>query len=307
MVTKEWMRPATSGEGQIFSRLWAADEPKAILLLAHGMAEHSGRYSAFGSYLAQKGWVVCMNDHAGHGKSALTQGYFAEQNGWSCVVNDLHNLLEEVMALYPGLPVCMMGHSMGSFLTREFITRWGGGLSGTVLCGTMGKNPALGLAAALADLQCKIKGPKSPGKLLDKLSTGSYYKKFSNPVNQFAWLSANRENCLAYAADPACGFLFTASAFRDLFRGVQAISGEAWAQKVPKNLPILLVSGQDDPVGSMGKGPEQVASWLKAAGVEDVSLTLYPGMRHEILNEDAQQTVFEEIEHWLSQTLPGIR
>lgn len=300
---KEWTRPASSGEGEIFSRMWAPESPKAVLMIAHGMAEHSARYDAFARHLAQQGWVVCMNDHAGHGRSAATPGFFAQQNGWDCVVRDLHALLRQVSALYPGLPLCMMGHSMGSFLTREYITRWGSELSACVICGTMGKNPGLTPGILLSKLQCAVKGPKSPGKLLDKMSTGSFYKKFENPVNEFAWLSANRQNCIDYANDPHCGFLFTASAFHDLFTGAKAVMGAQWAARVPRSLPVLVVAGAEDPVGANGKGPAQVADWLKQAGLADVQLILYPGMRHEILNESNRQTVFQDISGWLNQHL----
>lgn len=303
MIYKEWTRPATSGEGSIFSCLWAADQPKAILMIAHGMAEHSQRYASFGEFLAQHGWAVCMNDHAGHGQSAITKGHFADSDGWNCVVTDLHALLEETKALFPGLPVCMMGHSMGSFLTREYITRWGAELDACVICGTMGRNPSLGAALALAGLQCRTKGPKSPGVLLDQLSTGGYYKQFKNPVNQFAWLSANEDNCRSYAADPLCGFVFTAKAYQDLFGGLRAVTGPQWARRVPQSLPILVIAGSDDPVGSRGKGPAQVAGWLKDAGVQDVTLTLYPGMRHEILNEADHDTVYQDILLWLESNL----
>ncbi len=305
ILTQEWTRPAQSGEGRIFSRLWAPEEPRAILMIAHGMAEHSARYDAFARHLASQGFVVCMNDHAGHGKSDGTRGFFAEKDGWQCVVRDLRALLLEVKEKYPGLPVCMMGHSMGSFLTREYITHWGGELSACVICGTMGRNPALAGGLALAKLQCRIKGPKSPGKLLDKMSTGGFYKKIPNAVNEFAWLSADPQNCEMYKNDPLCGFLFTASAFRDMFGGVQAVTGLEWARDVPKNLPVLVVAGSEDPVGANGKGPTEVAGWLREAGLGDVTLKLYDGMRHEILNEIGKETVFEDISRWLCESLPG--
>ncbi len=304
ITTREWTRPASRGEGEVFSRLWAPENPRAILMIAHGMAEHSARYDAFARHLANEGWVVCMNDHIGHGRSSGPKGFFAEENGWDCVVKDLRALLIEVKRQYPKLPVCMMGHSMGSFLTREYITRWGDELSGCVICGTMGKNPALAGGLALAKLQCKVKGPKSPGKLLDKMSTGGFYKKIPGAVNEFAWLSLNEQNCIDYKNDPLCGCLFTASAFRDMFSGVQAVTGAQWANRVPKNLPIYVVAGAEDPVGANGQGPSEVARWLRDAGVQDVTLKLYDNMRHEILNETNRAAVFRDIALWLDSSLP---
>ena len=178
MKSSEWTSPAHSGEGEIFSRLWAHEEPKAVLLLVHGMAEHSARYADFGSFLAQHGFAVFMNDHAGHGRSAVVQGHFADHDGWEHVLADLHRLETDARAKYPGLPVFIFGHSMGSFLTREYIARWGDGLAAAVICGTMGANPLLGFARALASLQAAVKGPKSPGKLIESLSTGGYHKQF---------------------------------------------------------------------------------------------------------------------------------
>lgn len=305
MVTKkEWTRAATSGKGAIFSRLWAPETPKAVLMIAHGMAEHSARYNEFATFLAEQGWVVCMNDHAGHGKSAIVKGHFADENGWECVVSDLKALLDEVSAQYPGLPLCMMGHSMGSFLTRSYIARYGEALTACIICGTMGENPALGFAKLLAALQIKCKGPTSPGKLIDKLSTGSYYKRIQNPVNKFAWLSTTEDNCLAYAADPDCGFPFTAAGYRDLFTGLTEVNGPTWPGRVPKDLPILVVAGDQDPVGDYGKGPAQVAEKLRAAGVKDVTLKLYEGKRHELLNESNKQEVFADLAAFLTAKLP---
>lgn len=301
VVKKEWTRPASSGQGKIFSRLWREEQPQAILVVAHGMAEHSGRYDAFGSYLAERGFLVCMNDHAGHGKSAQVKGHFAQDQGWEFVVKDIKALLDEVSAEYPSLPLFLMGHSMGSFLSRSFLIRYGERLSGCILCGTMGKNPGVKVGKTLAALQKKVLGPQSKGRLLDLLAFGSYNKKIKNPVNHFAWLSTVEDVCVAYQEDEFCGFPFTAGGFYDLFSGLEEISSPQWARKVPKELPIFLLAGDADPVGAYGKGPRQVAEALKAAGCQDVSLKLYEGKRHELLNESNRSQVFEDIYHWLKE------
>lgn len=303
MKKTEWTRPASSGSGLIFPRLWTEEQPKAILGIAHGMAEHSARYASFAEFLTAHGFAVCMNDHAGHGKSAQVKGHFADENGWEFVVDDLKALLDEVSGRYPGLPVFLMGHSMGSFLSRSFLTRYGGMLQGCILCGTMGKNPALGLGKALAGLQKKVLGPRSRGKLIDKLAFGSYNKRIENPVNQFAWLSTVEQVCREYAADEFCGFEFTAAGYYDLFSGLQEVNSPKWAQEVPKNLPVFLLAGDADPVGNYGKGPTEVAEALKAAGCGDVSLKLYPGKRHELLNESNRQEVYADVLRWLEKKL----
>lgn len=298
---KEWKRPAASGEGQIFSRCWAPDEPKAILMIAHGMAEHSARYDAFARYLTEHGYAVFMNDHAGHGNSDGQRGYFAKENGWECLLNDLHNLADEAKEQYPGLPFALMGHSMGSFLARCYVNRWGDELGAAIFCGTMGANPAAGMGKALAGLQKKLIGADRPGRLLDKMANMGRLKGIEQPVNEFAWLSANRQNCVDYANDPECGNLFTIGAFYDMFTGVAEISAPEWAQKLPKDLPYFVVAGEADPVGGWGKGVQEVHDQMVAAGVKDVKLTLYPGMRHEILNEDDCKTVFADIADWLNE------
>ncbi len=301
IARKEWTRKACGQPGRIFSRSWVREEapPTAILVIAHGMAEHSARYDAFGAFLAERGYAVYMNDHAGHGRSAQLNGHFADENGWENVINDLNALMDEAQQEHPGLPLFLMGHSMGSFLSRSFLIRYGEKLSGCILCGTMGQNPGVKPGKALAELQCKLRGPRSRGNLIDKLAFGLYNKRIQNPVNKFAWLSTDEENCKAYEADPMCGFAFTAAGYRDLFTGLQEVSSPQWAAAVPKALPIYLLAGTDDPVGNYGVGPRQVADALQAAGVKNVELTLYPGMRHELLNEREKQKVYEDILRWL--------
>ncbi len=300
---KEWFRASSSGEGKIFSRLWTEGSPKATLILAHGMAEHSGRYDEFASFLAQQGFAVCMNDHAGHGRSAEIQGHFADEKGWEHAVHDLFLLHFEVSQRFSGLPCFLMGHSMGSFLCRSFLLRWGNMLSGCVLCGTMGKNPGVPVGKALASLQKKLLGPRSAGKRIDALAFGAYNRRIENPVNRFAWLSTVEETCLAYEKDPLCGFPFTAAGYYDLFCGLSEVNSRKWAKKVPNRLPVLLLAGEEDPVGNYGKGPAQVARMLIDAGNQSVSLKRYPGMRHELLNEACREEVFEAILLWLEAQL----
>lgn len=296
---KEWFRPASSGWGQIFSRSWTDGEPKAVILIAHGMAEHSGRYDHFARFLCENGFAVYMNDHAGHGRSAQIKGHFADKNGWECVVKDLNALMDQAVERHPGLPVFLMGHSMGSFLSRSFIARYGERLSGCVLCGTMGRNPGVPLGRALALAQIKLMGPRSTGRRLDAIASAGYNKRIERPVNGSAWLSTDDAVCRAFEADPLSCFPFTAAGYLDLFNGLTEISSPDWAGRVPKGLPILLIAGDQDPVGNYGEGPKQVAGWLREAGVRGVELKLYPGMRHEVLNEIGKEGVYQDVLAWL--------
>ena len=259
-VTKrEWTSPAALGEGEIYSCAWTGPQVRQVLLLAHGMAEYSGRYDSFTRYLAQRGIAVYANDHAGHGKSTQPQGHLGD---WDACVEDLRRLSRDAGKDFPEAPQALLGHSMGSFLARSYAAKYGAGLSGCVLCGTMGKNPGVPLGRALASLQCKIAGPKSRGRLLSLLAFAGYNKKIPHPVNGSAWLASDDQVCLDYEADPLCGFPFTAAGYRALFTGVASISGTGWASQVPKDLPLLLLAGEEDPVGAWGKGPRQVAQWL---------------------------------------------
>lgn len=299
----EWRSPASSGEGEVFSRLWEPSAPRAVLQIAHGMSEHSARYEDFAVFLVSHGFAVCMNDHAGHGKSADIKGYFAKKDGWGCLLRDMNRLEKEMRARYPGLPVFLMGHSMGSFLARAYIARYHG-LAGCILSGTAGHNPGVFVGRAIAAVQKRIFGPKSQGRLLNKMAFGGYNKQIQNPINEFAWLSSVDEVPRNYAEDEFCGFPFTASGFSDLFAGLAEIGSKGWAYRVPLELPVYLFSGEEDPVGAYGKGPREVYKALRASGHRNVELKLYPGARHEVLNETCKAQAYEDTLRWLLARLP---
>lgn len=303
MECKEWKRKAGTEGSLLYSRLWTEGTPKAVVMIAHGMAEHSARYEAFAAFLTAHGYALAMNDHRGHGKSlgdSGVKGHFADADGWHCVVEDLHLLRLELEKDFPGLPLFLMGHSMGSLLSRSYLTKHQG-LTGCILCGTIGVNPAVGLGLALSSLQMKVKGPKSPGKLLDRLTGMGNCKRIQNPVNQFAWLSSLEEVCTQYEKDGDCGFPFTAAGYHDLFTGLKEVTGTAWAEQVPQALPLFVIAGDQDPVGAYGEGPAQVASWLKETGHSRTTLRLYPQARHEILNEACKEQVYRDVLGWLEE------
>lgn len=299
MDHRQWMRPASSGEGEILSRRWQGDAPCAVLQIAHGMAEHSARYDDFARYMVENGFAVYMNDHAGHGPSAQTKGYFAAQDGWQHAVDDLKSLTDIVAAEHPGLPIFLMGHSMGSFMARSYIIRYGEGLSGCILSGTMGHNGALRMGKALAAMAKGIRGPKKPGKLIAAIAFGGFNKRIENPKNQNAWLSTVEAVAAQYDADPHSGFLLTNGGYYDLFTGLLEVTDPGWAAKVPSALPLYLFAGAEDPVGDYGKGPQAVYDALVASGHSDVKIKLYPGGRHEMLNEANKAEVYADVLAWL--------
>lgn len=304
IIRKEFTFPSKTGLAEIFVRAWfPADGAKALFQICHGMAEHGERYEEFAASLCEKGFAVFVNDHIGHGKSVKSDddlGYFGESGGWDAFVEDERALTEILKKDYPELPIIFYGHSMGSFIAREYIARYGTDerIKGSVICGTSGKNPASGIAIGIAGAIAKIKGSKYKSKFIDGLAFGAYNKKISSPRTSFDWLTHDDAIVDKYVADKYCGFMFSAAGYKDLFSLLTAVSGKAWFEKVSNDLPILLTAGEEDPVGQYGAGVKQVYNDLKLSGCKDVTLKLYPGMRHEIHNETERATVYEDIAAW---------
>ena len=300
---KEWFRKASSGEGEIFCREWRPEQPLAILQIAHGMAEHSGRYQVFAAFLAENGFLVCMEDHAGHGPHAQIKGHFANKDGWEHVLTDMKGLMDEVSAEHPQLPLLLMGHSMGSFLARSYIIRYGEKLSGCILMGTAGPMGAVRWGKGIAKLQMMLEGPRVPSPLLAAMATGPYNRRIKHPVNRSAWICSGERVALDFEADPHCAFIFTAAGYYDMFTGLLEINSKEWAEKVPRDMPIFLLAGEEDAVGNYGKGVREVAKMLEETGHDRVTLKLYPGLRHELINEVRKEEVYQDILHWLNAAL----
>jgi len=250
--------------------------------------------------MASHGYAVYGNDHLGHGGTATERdrGYFADANGDRHVVNDLHRLTGIAMENHPGLPVILLGHSMGSYLARAYCARYPETLAGAVLMGTGGRNPALAAGRALTALLIKLHGRRAPGALIDRIAFGSYCKRCAEHRTTFDWLNTDPGAVDRYQADPLCGFLFTLGGFADLFHLIDSATKKGWTDGIPAGLPILITSGEEDPVGAYGAGVRETFSDLHRAGVEDLTIVLYEGMRHEILNEPDRQRVYDDILEW---------
>lgn len=287
------------GKTTIHACIWPAEgECKAVLQIIHGMAEYAKRYSKFAEYLNGFGITVCAEDHLGHGESvtdAERLGYFAAEKGYKPVLKDIRALTELVKKKYAGVPYFVMGHSMGSFFCRNYIALYGSELAGAVVMGTGFKSAVVtGSAKFMCRLVALFKGWNHRSKFIDNLAFGSYNKRFENRT-QFDWLSQNAQNVDNYIADPLCGVPFTCNAFYGLFSVLgNACKGKTF-KSTDKKLPIYLVAGSDDPVGDYSKGVVKVYDKYRKAGVEDVSLTLYRGGRHEILNDDCAPQVYEDV------------
>lgn len=298
-MRQEFFYSSQDGVTQIHAVTWVPEgEVKAILQICHGMVEHIERYHEFAEFMASHGICVVGHDHLGHGKSVVSPdklGYFGEPDGNGYVIGDIHQLRLQTNEKYPNVPYFMLGHSMGSFLLRQYLGCYSEGLAGAIVMGT-GEQPSLVLAAG--KMVCKVigavKGWNYRSKFVNGLAVGGYEKKMGA-----AWLSRNPENVEKYGADPLCSFIFTVNAYYHMFGGMAKMNQLEKEGKASKNLPIFFVAGKEDPVGNYGKGVENVYQRYVATGYKDVEMKLYAEDRHEILNEVDRDVVFKDILAWL--------
>lgn len=289
MKKTEFSFPSFSGLADIHCAKYLPDdgEVKAVLQIAHGMAEHLERYEKFADYLTGKGIAVYINDHIGHGKSVKNDselGFFGKQDGWKSFIEDCHKLTLIAKEENSGKPYVFFGHSMGSFVARAYAFKYSEDIDGAVFCGTSGKNPLAGIGKTVVKLITAVKGDHHRSALVDKMSFGAYNDKTEKRTT-FDWLSVDKENVDKYIADPYCGFLFTVAGSMDLLNVLTYVSADEWYRGFNKELPVFLIAGGDDPVGSYGKGVKEVCDGLRDSGVKSVDMKLYDGYRHEILNE----------------------
>ena len=295
----EWQSDKQSGKQP-------ANGPKAILQLVHGMAEHIDRYNETAQRLNEAGFIVVGHTHLGHGATAKLPGHFAKENGWDALVEDTHTLRQETTASYPGLPYFLLGHSMGSFVARSYSLKYAKDLKGLILSGTGHFDPVtLGGGKLIANLQCVFGMAEKPSKLLQAISSAGYNSKYTNPRTEFDWLTADESVVDAYLADPFCGFPFTARGYRDMFTGLAGLHPKALVD-MDKDVPVYLFAGKDDPVGKYGEGVKKVGDEIRAAGVRDVTVTLYEGGRHEMFNEENRQEVWADLTGWMERVILAV-
>ena len=298
--------PSSTGHNMIHALKCTPDTaPKAIVQIAHGIAEHIDRYRPFMLFLAENGYLAVGNDHLGHGKSITDpsqQGFFAEKNGWAHVVADM-DLLHDLMAKeYPDIPYVFFGHSMGSFLTRTYLIRHPDKYDAAIISGTGHQQKAMTNAGyAMASIFAAGKGARKIGTTLNNVAFGSYNKGYENPRTVYDWLSRDPAVPDAYAADPLCGFIATNGLFRDMMGGIRFITNQKNINTMNKDKPIYFMSGDADPVGENGKGVRRAYEAFKKAGIQDVTIRLYPGGRHEMLNETNKDQVYRDILSWLNE------
>ena len=308
---RDFTYPSSTGKNEIRARICTPDtKPKAVVQIAHGIAEYIDRYDAFMRFLAENGYVAVGNDHLGHGESAKLleeRGIFADRNGWDYVVEDMKALRDLVREEYHDIPYIFFGHSMGSFLTRTFLIRYPDLYDAAILSGTGQQSPLLingGYFAA--NLLTKLKGPRSSGQALNDMAFGSYCKKIDDPRTSFDWLSRDPETVDRYIADPLCGFVCKTSLYRDMMGGLKFLTNQHNIDKMNKDAPIYFMSGAEDPVGDYGAGVEKAYKAFCDAGLHDVTIRLYPGGRHEMLNEINREDVMRDILAWLDEKVASL-
>lgn len=295
------------GAGRIHVCSWfPEDRPRGIVQIIHGIAEHVRRYDELAEYLNSLGYLVVAEDHMGHGESVNgegIQGYF--HGGWFTAVEDSYGLLTRTRQEFPELPYVLLGHSMGSFMTRTILCKHpDSGISAAVICGT-GWQPRAMLPAAIALCQgvCRASGETKPSPFLENLVFGSYNKRVEHPRTAFDWLTRDAKTVDDYIADPMCGFTATAGLLRELLVGIRYIEDPKSLAAMNRNIPVLFIAGGDDPVGSYGDGVRRAAEAFRKAGVKNVAERIYPLCRHELFNEINRSEIRENLASWMENTL----
>ena len=313
MTAASFTFPSTDGT-EIFAMKWSPEglqKPKAAVQLAHGYAEHIGRYDAFASKLAEAGIVVYGNDHRGHGKTNRNLGEaicFADEAGFDKVVADMWALTEIIQTENPGIPVFLFGHSMGSMLTRRYIQLYGEDLAGAILSGSgVFSNALLKLGTVVAVSEIKRNGRAHPSRLLDKLVFQNFNRGFKPARTDLDWISRDPVEVDKFLADPLRGKIGSAGYFHDFFSGLLDMNDATNIQSTPKDLPLHFISGTADPVGGKaGKGIVQICRVYQQAGLLNVSCKLYEGARHELLNETNKDEVAQDIIEWIFARLESL-
>ena len=310
MITREeFYVDSTDNVHMIHGYRWYDPEVKSrgILQIVHGMLEYIERYEELAQYMASAGYFVVGHDHLGHGDSvndASELGYVGEQGAvhW---LKDMEMIRKMAVSYAPGVPCIMLGHSMGSILLRQYIQTYGTGLAGALLIGVVAEQPQVSLrfGQCLCRMIALVRGWHYRSKLVDKVVTGSFNKKYKPARTRADWVTGDLDKLDAYVADPLCSFVFTVNAYYHLLEGMRKMQKKESVFMIPKTLPILFAAGTDDPVGRYGKGVRKIYEKYKAAGIRDVSLRLYAGDRHELLNERDRKQVSEDLYHWIEERI----
>lgn len=313
MVRKEELTyKSRDRQSTIHAIKWIPEgQPVALLQIIHGMQEYIDRYDEFARFLAEKGILVMGNDHLGHGGSVSgngTYGFFCKDDPATVLVRDAHRLKKMVQEEYPGVPVFILGHSFGSFVAREYITRYGTGIQGAIIQGTaFVPTSTVKSMTSLVNFMQVFMGTKYRSSMINNMAFKGYLKKIPNPRTKYDWLSHNEESIDKYIADPMDNFTFTLNGFGTMAELLRRVQDVDKMDDIPKNLPILITAGKEDPVGEYGEAPQKLFDiYKKQLKIENVELKLYDGMRHELQQEIGREQVFEDQYQWLKKVIDSV-
>ena len=305
MVRNEFLFSSADGKTSLHAVEWLpGGAPQAVLQISHGVSEYILRYEPLASSLTDRGFAVVGHDHLGHGDSVAPGAprlYFGPAGSWSWVVQDIASRRQLAKQRFPGIPYFLLGHSMGSFLAREYLIRYPGTVDGAILMGTGQMSPAfIATAKAFIARQIHKYGEEHPSPAVERLSFGAYNRIFAPNRTAYDWLSVNPGNVDDFLSDPLCVGNPSTGLFREMLDGLEFICRGEHLTRMDPDVPILFLSGAMDPVGSCGRGVQRAFRSFQAAGVRDVSIRLYPDLRHEILNEVCRETIYEDLFRWMT-------
>ena len=292
----------SEGEGRIHACRWSSGkEPKAILQIVHGIAEHVGRYDHFARYMTEHGFLVVAEDHMGHGSSGNLPGYF--HGGWHTAVEDTRRLLLDTRRSYPNIPYILLGHSMGSFMVRTLLCKYPElPIQAAVISGTAWQPAAaMPLIVCIMEQVCAHFGETLPNEKLQNLVFGTYNAKVEHPRTPLDWVC--RVNAVVDEHPMNHGFRPTAGLLRDMMEGINFIERPGHLAAMRKELPVFFIAGGADPVGNYGKGIDACIRAFRKAGMQDITKRIYPLCRHEILNEINREEVYEDVLQWIESKI----
>lgn len=280
-------------------------KPKGVIQVIHGMCEYFGRYKEFSDFMTAHGYAVAGDDHLGHGRTAETEedkGFFGESNGWRFLVRDEKRMTDILRQRFPDTPIIIFGHSMGSFIARLYMSWYSDGISGALFMGTSSGVPK-GAASAAVRLLESTAGTKTHLNSGQLMFYNFLTRKVPDKTGELDWITRDKEKTSFFKNDPLGDFAFTTGAYRDLVKLLSEVSAHDWAYSLPKDMPVMLMSGEEDPIGDYGKGVRRVYRRLLKAGMENVSIRLYVDARHELINELNRKEVYDDILRWVDKTL----
>ena len=299
---------SVNGKNKIHAIEWLPEGPvRACVQLVHGVSEYIDRYDNYAKFLTAHGIAVVGNDHLGHGKSVDSNdelGWFGEKNGWNLVLEDLKKLHMQQKANHPDVPFFLFGHSMGSFLARNYSINYPHDFDGVILSGTTWQPGYMCLAGLfLAKLEIRLHGTKYKSELLRKIAFGSYLNHIPDAKTESDWLSRDDDVVNAYCEDSLCGYTSTAAMMRDMMKGLNFVRKKKNIKKMSPRTPVFILSGAEDPVGAWSKGIKKIEKVFRSCGIAHLDVKLYDGARHEILNEINREEVYADILAWIENNL----